>query len=348
MFGFAETIASPQSVAPAVVDRYGRRFRYVRVSVTDLCNLSCQYCNPAKGCASTHAHKLSWDDLDFLVDVSVNDLGAEALRITGGEPTIRPGLVDWIAGLRRFGALRDVAMTTNGVLLDRMAPALRAAGLDRVNISLDTWDAARFSAITRGGSLDRVLAGIDAALAHFDRVKINCVALRDTVPGELDRFVAFSHDKGVEVRFIELMPIFDEKEYFHANFIAVDDLKSALAARGHVLEPEGDGPAEGNRTGYGPATTFRVAGTRARLGFISQMSNTKCLSCNKLRLTSDGALKPCLLMPEETDLLVPIRSRDRAAVSHAMRRQFLARADRYDAATALESPVGRRMQATGG
>jgi len=333
---------------PALVDRFGRRFSYVRISVTDLCNLSCTYCNPAQGCIAKHPHKLSWDDLDFLVDVSVNDLGAEAVRITGGEPTIRPGLVDWIRRIRRHAGLRDVAMTTNGVLLARMAPELRSAGLDRVNVSLDTFDAARFAEITRGGSLDRVLEGIDAALAHFARVKVNCVALRGSTPDELDAFMRFSDAKGVEVRFIELMPIFDEKDFFHANFVSVDDLRARLAALGHALEPEGDGPAAGNRTGYGPATTFRVRGSRARLGFVSQMSDTKCLHCNKLRLTSDGALKPCLLMPEEVDVAGAIHARDRAAVADAMRRQFLLRAERYDARTALERPAGRAMQSLGG
>lgn len=340
--------AAPRTEPAPLVDRFGRRFRYVRLSVTDLCNLSCQYCNPVQGCAATHAHTLSWDDLDFLVDVSVNDLGAEAVRLTGGEPLVRPGLAGFIRGIRRHPGLLDVALTTNGIQLARMAPALRDAGLDRVNVSLDTFDEARFAAITRGGSLRRCLEGIDAALALFRRVKVNCVALKGHVLDELDAFVRFSHEKHVEVRFIELMPIFDEKEFFHANFVSVEELRTRLAGLGHELVPEGDGPAEGNRTGYGPATTFRVAGTRARLGFISQMSSTKCLSCNKLRLTSDGALKPCLLMPEEIDLLGPIRRRDRDAVGRAMRWQFLARADRYDGAVAIGQPVGRGMQATGG
>lgn len=337
-----------EKIAAPLVDRYGRRFRYVRVSVTDLCNLSCQYCNPVRGCASTHPHKLSWDDYEFLVDVSVNELGAEAVRITGGEPLVRPGLAGWIGRIRRFEGLRDVALTTNGILLQRLGPALREAGLNRVNISLDTFDPERFAQVTRGGSLERCLEGIRTARQLFDRVKINCVAMRGSIGEDLDRFVQFSHDREIEVRFIELMPLFDEKEFFRANFVPVESIRKRLAGLGYELEPEGHGPAEGNRTGYGPATTYRVRGSRARLGFISQMSNTKCLSCNKLRLTSDGALKPCLLMPEEIDLKTPIRQRDRAGVRAAMRYQFLARAERYDAETALEKPVGRGMQAIGG
>lgn len=333
---------------PALVDRFGRRFRYVRVSVTDLCNLSCTYCNPAKGCPSTHKHKLSWQDLDFLVDVAINDLGAEAVRITGGEPLVRPGLVEWIAGIRRHEGLLDVSLTTNGILLKRLGAALHAAGLDRVNVSLDTFDGDRYAQLTRGGSLARCIEGIDTALDLFRPVKINCVALRGTVLDEVERFIGLSEEKRVEVRFIELMPLFDEKEYFFANFLSVEDLQAHIRALGYDLVSEGDGPAHGNRTGYGPATTYRVRGSAARLGFISQMSNTKCLFCNKLRLTSDGALKPCLLMPEEIDLTAPIQQRDRAAVARLMRYQFLARAERYDAATALQAPVGRSMQATGG
>jgi len=332
----------------SLADRFGRRFRYLRISVTDLCNLSCMYCNPVKGCAGVHPHKLSWEDLDFIVDVAVNDLGAEAIRITGGEPLVRPGIVQWIKGIRRHGGLRNVALTTNGILLAGMAASLREAGLDRVNVSLDTFDPVRFREVTRGGSLERCLDGIDAALLNFGQVKVNCVALRGAVETDLERFIRFSHDRRVEVRFIELMPIFEQKDYFHTNFISVDELRGMIAALGYRLESEGDGPAEGNRTGYGPATTFRVVGTRARIGFISQMSNTKCLSCNKLRLTSDGALRPCLLMPEEVDLSPAIKARDRAAAADAMRRQFLGRAERYDPETALRGPSGRGMQSTGG
>jgi cyclic pyranopterin phosphate synthase len=332
----------------AVVDRVGRRLRYVRVSVTDLCNLSCQYCNPVKGCGASYPYRLSWEDLDFLVDVCANDLGVEAIRVTGGEPTVRPGLAEWIRGIRRFAAIRDVALTTNGILLEKMAAPLHDAGLTRVNVSVDTFDDARFAEVTRGGSLPRVLRGIAEARARFARVKLNAVLLRDLALAELGRFVAFSDAEGIEVRFIELMPIFDHKEYFEANFVPVAEAMARLAELGFRLVPEGDGPAEGNRTGYGPATTYRVEGTRARLGFISQMSDTKCLACNKLRLTSDGALKPCLLSPEETDLVPWIRARDRAAIAAAMRRAFLGRPDRYDFLQATTESLRRGMQATGG
>ncbi|MEQ8819176.1 MAG: GTP 3',8-cyclase MoaA [Sumerlaeia bacterium] len=341
-------LPQPISAPRPVIDRYGRRFRYVRVSVTDLCNLSCHYCNPAQGCAATHPHKLTWDDLDFLVDVSVNDLGAEAVRVTGGEPLVRPGIVEWIAGLRRFEGLTNVALTTNGIMLARMGPALKRAGLDRVNVSVDTFDPERFREVTRGGSLERCLAGVDTALDLFRPVKLNAVALKNLTLPEMEGFIRFSDEKEVEVRFIELMPIFDEKDYFHTHFISIEDLQSAIRARGYELEPEGDGPAAGNRTGYGPATTYRIPGTRARLGFISQMSNTKCLSCNKLRLTSDGNLKPCLLMPEEIDLNAAIKARDRRSVGQAMRWQFLTRAERYDFEGAVGASLGRSMQATGG
>lgn len=331
-----------------VVDRHGRRLRYLRLSVTDVCNLSCHYCNPVRGCGETHPHRLSWTDLDFLVDVCTTDLGIESLRVTGGEPTVRPGLTTWIAGLRRFAGLRDIAMTTNGILLERMAPELKEAGLTRVNVSLDTFDPEKFRDITRGGSLQRVLAGIETARTLFPRVKLNAVALKSLTPPELPRFVEFSDRHGIEVRFIELMPIFDKKMYFDDNYISVEELMGELARLGWDLEPEGDGPADGNRTGYGPATTYRVRGSNARIGFISQMSATKCASCNKLRVTSDGALKPCLLSPTESDLAPAIASRDRAAIVSAMRTAFLERPERYDEIVARTQSLGRSMQATGG
>ncbi len=340
--------SQPAKSAPRVTDRYGRTLRYIRLSVTDLCNLSCTYCNPVQGCASTHPHKLSWDDLAFLVDVSVNDLGAEAVRITGGEPTIRPGLIDWIFRINQHPGLIDIAMTTNGIRLRQLAAPLRQAGLRRVNISLDSFDAERYREVTRGGSLQRCLEGIDAAREHFDRVKLNAVLLRHGNLEELPRFIDYSHEKGIEVRFIELMPLWEEKDYFHREFISVEDVMHHIAGMGYVLEPEGDGRAEGNKTGYGPATTYGVRGSDARIGFISQMSNTKCLSCNKLRLTSDGALKPCLLSPDEQDLAPAIKERDRAVVAREMSHQFLIRAERYDALEALTKPFHRSMQSIGG
>lgn len=333
---------------PALVDRFGRRFRYLRASVTDRCNLACSYCTPARACAPPASGQLSWDELDFLVDVAVNDLGAEALRITGGEPLVRPGLARWIRGLRRHEALRDVALTTNGVQLARMASALRDAGLDRVNVSLDTLDPGAFARVTRGGSLARSLEGIDVALGLFRRVKINTVAVRSLVLDALPALVRFSHEKQVEVRFIELMPLLGQQEYFRREFVPVDELKAALASLGVGLVPDGDGPGPSSPTGYGPATTFSVPGTRARLGFISQISSAKCLACNKLRLTSDGALRPCLLMPDEVDLAPAIQARDRATVARAIRHQFLLREQGHDGTMALGGPVGRPMRATGG
>lgn len=342
--------AAPQPVTAAspVVDPFGRRLSYLRLSVTDVCNLSCTYCNPVNGCAATHPHKLSWDDLEFLVDVAVRDLGVEALRITGGEPTVRPGLIPWIGRVNRLPGLIDIAMTTNGILLSRMAPALGDAGLRRVNVSLDTFDAEKYREVTRGGSLERCLEGIATARRHFHRVKINGVLLRGFNDHEIPAFLDYSARTGVEVRFIELMPVFGEKEYFHRHFIGVDEIRERLAGQGIELVPDGDGAAEGNRTGYGPATTYRVRGSAARIGFISQMSNTKCLSCNKLRLTSDGSLKPCLLSPKEIDLAPAVHERDRALVAEALRHQFIIRAERYDAMEALNDPFRRGMQAIGG
>ncbi len=332
----------------SVVDQYGRTLSYLRLSVTDLCNLSCTYCNPVQGCGSSFAYKLSWEDLEFLVSTAVNDLGIEALRITGGEPTVRPGLIDWISRVNQQDKLKDIAMTTNGIRLAALAEDLRKAGLRRVNVSLDTFSDQKYSEATRGGSLARCLEGIRVASQVFDRVKVNAVLMKELSFLELESFVEFSDRHGIEVRFIELMPIFEDKKYFHDNYVPIDSVVTELKKLGYTLEAEGDGNASGNKTGYGPATTYRVKGSRARLGFISQMSNTKCLHCNKLRITSDGSLKACLLSPEEIDLSDSILKRDKATIVRHMKREFLQRAERYDLAEALSDPFNRGMQSIGG
>jgi len=328
-----------------VRDQLHRPLGVLRLSLTARCNLACPYCLPD---GHDPPGLLSHEQRLMVIEAAVA-LGARRLRLTGGEPLLHGGVEALIAAARPLG-LHDIALTSNGgLLLSRLAEPLRAAGLDRVNVSLDTFDAERFAEVTRGGTLARVLDGIHTARRVFSRVKLNAVLLRGVNSEDLPRFVEFSDQYGIEVRFIELMPIFGEKDYFHRHFFSVSEAQDALARAGIHLEPEGSaGPAEGNRTGYGPATTYAVQGSTARVGFISQMSSTKCLSCNKLRLTSDGALKPCLLSPNEIDLAPAIHRRDRAAIADAMRQQFLERAERYDLVEALNDPFRRGMQATGG
>ncbi len=337
-----ETPTLSPPAARRVRDRFGRTFGYLRISVTDRCNLRCEYCSPNGTCPSLVPEPLSWDDLYWLAEVAVERLGVEALRITGGEPTVRPGLVEWIERLGALKGLRDIAMTSNGVRLDRMAEPLARAGVRRVNISVDSLRPERFRAITRGGDLGRVLAGIAEAKRQFRQVKLNAVALRDRNTDELAEFAAFSDRENVEVRFIEPMPLGDEKDYWRDVFVSAEELRRRMGQQGLRLVPLGE------TTGFGPAETYRVEGTRARIGFISQMSCTKCAGCNKLRMTSDGTLRPCLLSAEEIPLLDIIGRRDEEALAAVLSGAFLARPKEYRLEEAVKESLGRSMQCIGG
>lgn len=324
-----------------VIDPFGRRLRYLRVSVTDRCNLSCHYCNPA-GPYRSETARLSWDDLDYLISVAVNDLGIEAIRLTGGEPTVRPGLADFIARINRHRGLTDISMTTNGIRLDALAPELARAGLRRVSISIDSLDHFRYAAITRGGSLARCLEGIAAACGYFDTVKLNIVALRDfNMPNEIETFIEFCDKYKVEFRVIELMPIFDQKQYFHSQYISATEIQEELLNRGIQL-------IQTEKTGYGPAESYQIEGTNARIGFISQISETKCDTCNKLRISADGAIKPCLLSPEESSIVDILQSRNRKDLCRYLRKAFVKRPLRYDQNSAMTKSLQRGMQAIGG
>jgi cyclic pyranopterin phosphate synthase len=250
--------------------------------------------------------------------------------------------VEWVRRIRGIGGLKDIALTTNGIRLSAMAAELADAGVDRVNISLDSLHTDRFRTITRGGDLSRVLGGVAAAKDAFRQVKINTVALRNRNIGELADFVSFSDREDIEVRFIEPMPLGDEKDYWREVFVTASELRERLNGLGFQLEPIEQ------KSGYGPSITYRVVGTRARLGFISQMSCTKCATCNKLRVTSDGTLRPCLLSADEISLQPLVKARDEEGVFAALRGSFLARPAEYRLEEAVRQSLGRSMQRIGG
>lgn len=336
------TSADSPAATRLVRDRFGRVFSYLRLSVTDRCNLRCEYCSPNGLCPSLAPEPLSWDDLFWIAECAVERMGVRALRITGGEPTVRPGLVEWVQRLAALDGLEDIALTTNGVRMETMAPQLARAGVSRVNVSMDSLNPERFRQITRGGSLDRVLAGVFASRRHFRQVKVNAVAMRNRNLDELGDFIRFSHERNIEVRFIEPMPLGDEKDYWREVFVSASELRQLMRDQGHRLAPLG------HRTGHGPADTWRVEGTRARIGFISQMSCTKCETCNKLRMTSDGTLRPCLLSAEEHSLADIIARRDDDALVARMAGAFLARPAEYRLEDAIGKSLGRSMQCIGG
>lgn len=285
----------PSLVAPEpgtrLVDSFGRRLTYLRVSVTDRCNLRCTYCLPADT-EFPFGDKafLSAPEMEVLVGALVR-LGIRRVRLTGGEPLVRKDILEIVRRLKSLPGLEDLALSTNGTELARLATELKAAGLDRVNVSVDSLDPERFQAITRRGTLEQVWQGVEAALdAGLHPVKLNAVLLNDGRGGldDFDRLAALTLDRPLAVRFIELMATASNK-HLEGRFLSADEVRERLEARFGKLAPVEDA---GPRTG--PAKAFRFSGAVGSVGFITPMSHTFCADCNRLRLTARGDLRLCL------------------------------------------------------
>jgi len=294
------------------------RVDYLRLSITDRCNLRCTYCMPEEGIkARAHSEILSYEELAVFARAAA-DAGISKVRITGGEPLVRMGCADFVGMISRTSGIHDISLTTNGLLLPRYAGDLAANGLHRVNISLDSLDAERFARITRGGDLAGTLAGIDAAFsAGFSPIKINTLLLPG-VEEELDAFVALTREYDVHVRFIEFMPLDrriagDEDLGGEGRLLPAGDVLRRLMQE-YVLVGH-DGPY-----GHGPAQYWKVAGARGTIGFIAGVSDHFCETCNRLRLTADGRLRTCLFSGRETNIRPLLGDPDglRAAIGTAV------------------------------
>ncbi|MGN9764140.1 GTP 3',8-cyclase MoaA [Micromonospora sp. SD12] len=295
------TAAPPNS--GVLADRYGRVARDLRVSLTDKCNLRCTYCMPAEGLAWLPGPQLLGDDeIARLVGVAVRLLGVTEVRFTGGEPLIRPGLVGIVAAVAALEPRPRISLTTNGIGLDRLAPALRAAGLDRVNVSLDTLDPERFARLTRRPRLADVLAGLaGAAAAGLTPVKINSVLMRGVNDDEAPGLLRFALAHGYELRFIEQMPLDAQHGWNRDTMITADEILASL--RGEFdLTPD---PAE---RGAAPAETWLIGGGPARVGVIASVTRPFCGDCDRTRLTADGQVRACLFATEESDLRGALRA----------------------------------------
>ena len=279
-------------------DSFQRPIDYLRISVTDRCNLRCVYCMPAEGIdLLAHEDVLSYEEI-YRVATAAAELGIKKVRITGGEPLVRIGLSSLIGMLAQIDAIDDIALTTNGILLAQYADELKAAGLRRVNISLDTLKPDKFRLITRGGDLDAVLKGIEAAsIAGLNPIKINVVVMAGSNDDELTDFACKTVDDGWHVRFIEHMPF--NSEMSSSSFVSVNEVRERLASLGE-LEPC-------TFKGNGPAKYYRLPQAKGTIGFITPVSEHFCFHCNRLRLTADGRLRPCLLSEQEIDLRQPLR-----------------------------------------
>lgn len=299
-------------------DHLGRTIDYLRISLTDRCNLRCVYCMPEEGVpALFHEDIVSLEEVETLVRAAAK-LGIKHLRLTGGEPLVRRGIVGLIERLKGINGIESIALTTNGILLPRMAHDLKQAGLDRVNISLDTLDAQQYRQITRRGALSDALAGIDAALEHdFSPVKINVVAVRH-FNQDFARFAQLTLDRPLHVRFIEYMPVGltaadHEGQWTKQDVVPADEIRARID-QGCAKERLGtlhalDGQTSAQTpTGWGPATYYALDHAQGTVGFISAVSHHFCASCNRLRLTADGRLRPCLFSDKEFDLRSILRA----------------------------------------
>ncbi|MGK5443840.1 GTP 3',8-cyclase MoaA [Micromonospora sp. URMC 105] len=286
-----------------LVDRYGRVARDLRVSLTDKCNLRCTYCMPAEGLPWLAGPQLLGDDeIVRLVRVAVERLGVTEVRFTGGEPLIRPGLVKILTEVAALTPRPRISLTTNGIGLARLAPALRAAGLDRVNVSLDTLDRDRFTRLTRRDRLVDVLAGLaGAATAGLTPVKVNSVLMRGVNDDEAPALLRFALDHGYELRFIEQMPLDAQHGWDRASMVTADEILASLAGA-YALTPD---PAE---RGAAPAETWLVGGGPARVGVIASVTRPFCGDCDRTRLTADGQVRACLFATDESDLRGALRA----------------------------------------
>ncbi|MGH3417346.1 MAG: GTP 3',8-cyclase MoaA [Actinocrinis sp.] len=284
-------------------DRFGRTATDLRLSLTDKCDLRCTYCMPAEGLPWLPRPDLLTDDeIVRLVRIAVTALGVREVRLTGGEPLIRPGVVDLVARLAALEPRPKLSVTTNGVSLDRLAAPLAAAGLDRVNVSLDTLDPVTFKTLTRRDRHARVLAGVEAAaVAGLVPVKINAVLMRGVNDHEAPALLRWCLERGYELRFIEQMPLDAQHGWDRAQMVTAQEILAALE-RDFVLKPEGAAAR-----GAAPAETWLVDGGPAapgggRVGVIGSVTRPFCAACDRTRLTADGQVRTCLFAREETDL----------------------------------------------
>ncbi len=300
-------------------DSFGRRIDYLRISVTDRCNLRCVYCMPPEGVQwRGHDEILSFEEIERFANIAVGE-GISKIRLTGGEPLVRSGIVDHVRRLREITGLEAIALTTNGTLLRKYAAELRAAGLERVNVSLDTLDPEVYSQVTRRGSLEAVLDGLEAAFeVGMDPVKLNVVVVR-RLEQDLLGFARMTLERPIHIRFIEYMPVGGAHEascasgstdiWTEDDHVPAEELLGRLrlevaeAGLGEIV-PVAKGNAPG---GWGPASYYRIGDAPGTLGVITPLSHHFCGECNRLRLTADGGLRTCLFSDDELDVRTVLR-----------------------------------------
>jgi cyclic pyranopterin phosphate synthase len=342
-------------------DSFGRRIDYLRISVTDRCNLRCVYCMPPEGVPwKEHADLLTFEEMERFAAAAVAE-GISKIRLTGGEPLVRKGIVGHIERLRALTGIEAIALTTNATLLTSMAADLHAAGLSRVNVSLDSLDPAVYAQVTRGGRLSDALAGLDAAFrAGMSPIKMNVVVVR-SLEQDLVSFARLTLERPIHVRFIEYMPVGGDSEptpggacasessaggWSEADHVPSDEILARLVVEGAaaglgVLEPVSKDDAPG---GWGPAKYFRFLGAPGTLGVISPLSHHFCGECNRLRLTADGKLRTCLFSDDELDARTVLRTGTEADLHDLIRAALAAKPESHN----MRVGTLRRMSQIGG
>ncbi|MBN2059844.1 MAG: GTP 3',8-cyclase MoaA [Deltaproteobacteria bacterium] len=295
-------ISSPASGREkGFLDNNHRKINYLRLSMTDRCNLRCIYCMPEEGVNFLpHNEILTYEEMLRLVNLCVLN-GIRKVRLTGGEPLVRKGIIPFIERLCQIEGLEDITLTTNGVLLKKFARPLRECGICRVNVSMDTLRPERFLKIARKDYFERVWEGIEEAeSAGFNPIKINVVAMRGTNDDEILDFARLTFRKPYHVRFIEMMPVGEKNGWSFNKFLSIGEILNSIKALGPVIPVE-SAPLDG------PAQRYKLEGSKGEIGFIGALSNHFCEKCNRLRLTADGHLRGCLFSEDETDIKTPLR-----------------------------------------
>ena len=317
-----------------MIDGYGRQINYLRLSVTDKCNLRCRYCMPEDGvCKKPHESMLTEEEMLQAVEVAAS-LDVTKLRITGGEPLVKKNILSICEKAAAVEGIKEVCITTNGTLLPKLAKPLQAAGVKRLNLSLDTLNPVKYAHITRIGTLDQAMDGLYAALdAGFEKIKINAVLIGGFNDDEIVPLAQLTKQYPVDVRFIELMPIQDHDEFGEAAFIPCKRIIEKLP---EAVPQKRDG---------GVARLYRLPGALGNIGLISPLSDHFCASCNRIRLTADGKLKPCLHSGDEFS----IKGLDRDGMLAEFQRAILAKPSCHaELSHTSRSQAGRNMNQIGG
>ncbi|MEI6269581.1 MAG: GTP 3',8-cyclase MoaA [Methylococcaceae bacterium] len=326
-----------------LIDRFGRTVDYLRISITDRCDFRCVYCMAEDMTFLPRAQILTLEEIATLAKAFA-ELGVKKIRITGGEPLVRKGALELLQTLGQIESLHELVITTNGSQLETMATGLKAAGVKRINISLDTLDADKFKAITRTGDLHQVLRGIDAVKAvGFERIKINAVILKDRNHLEVCELVQYAVDKGIDISFIEEMPLgvvakHDRSEAYYSSALIKQDLAQTFSLVASL-----------EKTG-GPSNYFKVAGTQTRVGFISPHSDNFCSTCNRVRLTVEGRLLLCLGNDHSVDLKAVLRAHpgNMTILKQAIVDAMLIKPEKHEFNIHEQPVILRYMSMTGG